>query len=196
MHTASTVARVFDSASGHEICGLDCGPIAGYGGLCFDMESRRLAVFVYPRHYERAVFWWDLLDRDRSLHSRFIEGGTTFCELPANGPFVVVVRGKRTQLIDPWNDKPPIELVGPTMRAGPLYSVSADGKVFAAHTDANSVVFWDTECGRELAKCEVFSGTRQIALSARGSRLAMVSDRGFVAGARCVRLRSARTVAR
>jgi WD40 repeat protein len=87
----------------------------------------------------------------------------------------------RACLIDPWTGESRVEFVGPDLSPWALLgllSFSADGRVFAAHTNANNFVLWETGSGCELTRCEVVEDTRRIALSPKGSRLAILNSSG------------------
>ncbi|MGO9920187.1 MAG: WD40 repeat domain-containing protein, partial [Isosphaeraceae bacterium] len=173
---------VFESASARHVTRLECGKIRWCGGLCFDTESRRIALLAARPDGRRQVQSWDLAARDRDPHSWLIEEGATFFDTQLKGGFLVVARGGRMHLLDVWTGTVRVELAGPQLSNGSrleLLAFSADGRVFAAHTVKNSILLWDTDSGRELAGCEeVLGGACRIALSPTGSQLAMLSNQG------------------
>jgi len=180
---SSRSINVFDFASGQRVARLDCDNVAWVGGVYFEAGTRRLALLAARPDRGRFVQSWNLSDGRPDRHSWPIEDGTTFCELPANGRFLAVTRAGRTRLLDPWTGERRVEFVesdlSPCAARG-LFSFSADGRIFAAHTQANGIMLWDTCSGRELSRCELQRDICRIVLSPKGSQLAMLSPAGHL----------------
>ena len=178
---SSAALDVFDSASARHVTRLDCGKILWCGGLCFDTKSRRMALLAARPDGKRLVQSWDIPAGPREPHTWLIEEGTTFFDTQLKGGFLVVARGGRTHLLDVWTGTVQVELLGPELRSGMdqrIYACSADGRVFAAPTATTFISLWDTATGRELAACDLPANAAHIALSPKGSRLAMLDAYG------------------
>jgi len=181
--SSSAAIDLFESASGRHLTRLQGEVSEGFGGLCFDAGSRRLAVAVNRPDETVLVRCWNLADGEGDPRFWLVEKGTRFVGLPANGRFLAVAGGNRTRLLDPWTGEPRVVLaesaLSPWAHAG-LFSWSADGRFFAAHTQANRFLLWETDAGRAAARFEVPGDNVRMLLSPKGSHMAVIDVWGGV----------------
>ena len=150
---------------------------------CFDLQNRRLVILVFSLDGQRSVRWWNLADERREPHEWPIQKEVPVYELPTNGRFVAVFRNALIQLLDPWTGELRVALAESRLSSlglAGLISASADGRFFAAHTQANQLLVWETGSGREVARFEDPGESLRMALSPKGSHLAVLDGSGGV----------------
>ena len=176
--TPSHFIDVFDFGSAHLITRLDCGKIGWFGGAVFDNVSKRLAIGAARPDGATFVQSWNLIDGKPEHHSWPIKEGATFSAVLPDERCLIVNKDGLAILLDPWTGEPRVEFAGSDLshwaKLG-LRSLSDNGQVFAAHTNAAEIAFWNTGSGCELARCPVPEGASKIALSSTGSRLAILT---------------------
>ena len=170
--------NVFDFDSARMITRLDCGKNGWFGGALFDNGSKRVAISSARSDGASFVQWWKLIDGKPEHHSWPIKGGAALCAVLPHERCFLVVKDGRAFLLDPWTGERRVVFAGSDLSHWAtvgLRSFSADGQVFAAHTNTGDIVVWDTGSGRELARRPVPEGATRIQLSSKGSRLAILS---------------------
>ena len=174
--------ELFDTTSGRKWTRFEGDPSERPRGLAFDSQSQRL-VFAAERPDGRIlVRWWNICDGTPETHSWLLEPGDLLPTVPSPTRFIPVVRGKRTHFVDLRTGKPRVVLEESNL-SGPgfaeLSAYSADRRFFAAQTEANKILTWDTRSGAKLAQFEL-PGAFAMVMSPLGDNLAVIDKRGGV----------------
>ncbi len=174
--------ELFDTTSGRKLTRFEGDPSEHPRGLAFDFQSQRL-VFAAERPDGRIlVRWWIICNGTPETHSWLLEPGDLLPTVPSPVRFIPVVRGKRTHFVDVRTGKPRVVLEASNLSEpgfAQLSAYSADRRLFAAHTEANKILIWDTRSGAELAQFEI-PGAIAMVMSPHGDILAVIDKQGGV----------------